>query len=736
VVKDRLTRVAVAGLGLALFGALLGGVACSTNAKPGATGSHPDAPAGSGAVDSASGGNSSSTGGTGGGTDIFTTGGMTMDDCNGVSGCGPTMKVPVCGDGVLDPGELCDDGNTVTGDGCISTCQQLEADFVCPTPGSPCVSTVKCGDGKIGGEEKCDDNNTKDNDGCSAKCQVEAGWACPVVGDPCAAAKCGDGIIAGTEQCDDGNATPTSGDGCSATCQSELGWACDMPGKACRKAVCGDGKAEGGEPCDDGNKIVGDGCNPFCEVEPSCPKTGGVCSSRCGDGLKLGAEECDDGNTKPGDGCSADCKVEPGFTCDTVTAALPATLPVPVTFRDVNCLPTGTNKRNRDFQAHLNSRTYGLVGPTLGADGKPVYTGVCELPAACTTTDGPDPVSETREACPASVVTPAPGCNGGWFQTHGKALFDTWYNDTPGTNISLVSRFNMVATGGGAYHYPAVEASLFPLDGQGWVLSGAESADNGHNYGFTSEVRYWFQFAGGETLTFSGDDDVWVFVNGQLAIDLGGVHQRLESTLYLDAATGNGLCTEDVARTVPCATPTRALGLKVGSIYEIALFHAERHLTDSNFDLTLSGFAHGKSQCKSVCGDGVVTADEVCDDGKDNGKGYGFCTAKCTRGSYCGDGKVDAPNEACDDSVNLSQYGGCAPGCVLGPTCGDGVVQAKFEQCDDGSNAGGYGKCAAGCVLGPHCGDGVLQKDQGEECDDGNNKTGDDCSPDCKIVVH
>jgi fibro-slime domain-containing protein len=725
----------VTTIGIALFGVFLGAVACSTTGKAGPGGSHPDAPAGSGAVD-ASGGDSSSLGGTGtGGISLFTGGGMTgMDDCNGVSGCGPMMKVPVCGDGLLDPGEVCDDGNTVAGDGCISTCQQLEADFVCPTPGSACVSTVKCGDGKIGGEEKCDDNNTKDSDGCSAMCQVEAGWACPVVGDRCVAAKCGDGIIAGTEQCEDGNATPADGDGCSATCQLELGWVCDTPGKACRKAVCGDGKAEGGEPCDDGNKIVGDGCNPFCEVEPSCPKTGGVCSSRCGDGLKLGAEECDDGNTAAGDGCSPACKIEPGFTCDTVTAALPPTLPVPVTFRDMISLPTGSNTRHKDFQAALNSRSYGLVGPTLGADGKPVYTGSCELPATCTTNNGQTPNFDTRETCPTGTVVPA-SCGSAWFQTHGKALFDNWYNDTPGVNIDVVSRFNMVSQGAGVYHYPAVEASLFPLDGQGWVQSGAESANNGHNFGFTSEVRYWFQFAGGETLTFSGDDDVWVFANGQLAIDLGGVHSRLESTLYLNATTGNGECTEDTARTIPCKTPTRALGLKVGSIYEIDLFHAERHTNESNFDLTLSGFAHGKSQCKSVCGDGVVTADEVCDDGMNNGKGYGFCTTKCTRGSYCGDGKVDAPNEACDDSVNLSQYGGCAPGCVLGPTCGDGMVQAKFEQCDDGTNAGGYGQCAKGCVLGPRCGDGVLQKDQGEECDDGNTKSGDNCSPDCKIEV-
>jgi len=732
VVKVQSFRLGLLGVGIALLIAM----GCSAGSGKGGSNvtDHPPgaggATAGAGGLPNAGLGNTGPSLNTGGG-EVGSAG------CSGSAGCGVMEKVPVCGDGVLDPGELCDDGNTVAGDGCIATCKQLEADFVCPSPGSPCVSTVKCGDGRIGGDEKCDDNNTKPNDGCGATCQPEAGWDCSVVGDACVAAKCGDGIIAGTEQCEDDDATPASGDGCSATCQLELGWACDALGKACRKAVCGDAKAEGGEPCDDGNPLVGDGCNPFCEVEPNCPKTGGACKSRCGDGLKLPTdnEECDDGNTTPGDGCSADCKVEPGFSCDLVTSALPATLPVPVTFRDIISLPMGNSTRHKDFQAHFSSRTYGLVASTLGADGKPVYTGVCQLPATCTTNNGPTPDFDNRETCPDPTPTPT-ACNGAWWQTHSKALFDTWYNTTAGVSIPVVSRFNMIAQGGGVYHYPAVAgAALFPLDGQGFVAAGSEAAYNAHNYGFTSEVRYWFQYTGGEILTFSGDDDVWVFANGQLAIDLGGLHGREESTLYLNPATGNGDCFTDTARTQPCVTPSRPLALKVGNIYEIALFHAERHLAASNFDLSLSGFAHGKSVCKGMCGNGVVTVGETCDDGPKNGTGYGFCTADCKRGAYCGDGHVDAPQETCDDSVNLSQYGGCAPGCVAGPKCGDGTVQAKFgEQCDDGQNLGGYDQCAAGCKLGPRCGDGVIQKDR-EECDDGNAKPGDGCGVACQIEV-
>jgi cysteine-rich repeat protein len=136
-----------------------------------------------------------------------------------------------CGDGVVDTGEDCDDGNHVGGDGCSSEC-----------------TTEECGDGEVTGSEQCDDGNTTSGDGCSSSCTNEVTPAC------------GDGILQAGEDCDDGNTT--SGDGCSSGCKVE-----------CKQHVCGDGTLEElQEECDDGNTVNGDGCNSLCQIEWCCPE--------------------------------------------------------------------------------------------------------------------------------------------------------------------------------------------------------------------------------------------------------------------------------------------------------------------------------------------------------------------------------------------------------------------------------------------------------------------------------
>jgi fibro-slime domain-containing protein len=737
------------GLVVAVFAAV---GACSTYSS--------DAPDGSGGVDpgggsgnAASGGTTSKAGSTGPGP--IAIGGFGEGGCDPES---PTCGLPpgeegFCSDSRQDPGESCDDGNTVSGDGCTATCAQVEGDFVCPTPGEPCVSTQKCGDKKLSSAETCDDGQAKPKagDGCDASCQLEEGWVCLLPGQPCQAAKCGDGIIAGNEQCEDGNATPAPDDGCSETCQIEDGFICPTLGAACTATVCNDGKREGSEACDDGNQILGDGCTPLCQVEANCPKTGGACSSRCGDGLLLpdDDEACDDGNTVDGDGCSATCTIEQGYSCPIVKGALPETLQLPFVFRDFVSLPVAANTQPRhpDFNGGCRGLLQeGMVASVLDAQGKPTNTGLCDLPAAptCTTTTayvGTGDFCARRDDCAGKAPT---GCLGLTHGNHPLASHPTedpfafWYRDTVGVNQTLVSAVTLFKNAQGVYSYSAPAGGLFPIDDFGWVKSGDETSYSYsgnpplHNYGFTTEVRYWFQFNGGETFNFSGDDDVWVFINGHLALDMGGKHGQTNRTMVLNA-NGTATCADCFTDVRPDVGTSFDVGIVPGKVYEIALFHAERQTAASNFKLSLTGFVNQKSVCQTVCGDGILMGDEECDDGALNGDAsYNGCTKQCKRGPYCGDGQVDAPEEDCDDSVNISKYGGCAPGCKAGPYCGDGIVQTQ-EDCDDGTLAGAYGGCAEGCVLGPRCGDQVVQKDAGEGCDDGNHKNLDGCSATCKI---
>ncbi len=218
----------------------------------------------------------------------------------------------VCGNGTKERDEACDDGSTVTGDGCSALCT-VETGYSCT--GEPLsVCTLNCGNGSIQLGEACDDGDRDAGDGCSALCTTDSGYFCTGIPSVCALF-CGNGVINTGESCDDGNST--SGDGCS-TCTVDTGFQCLGTPSVC-SLLCGNGQVTVGEGCDDGSRFPNDGCNALCQVEIGyrCEGSPSICviPSPCGNGVKQSNEQCDDNNIASGDGCSALCVVEAGYSC-------------------------------------------------------------------------------------------------------------------------------------------------------------------------------------------------------------------------------------------------------------------------------------------------------------------------------------------------------------------------------------------------------------------------------------
>ena len=659
----------------------------------------------------------------------------------------PCVNTVTCGDGKVGGDEQCDDKNTRANDGCDDKCA-LEPGYACPFPGVRCVA-AECGDSLVAGVEECDDGNATPSDGCSTTCRLEDGFKCVTPGEKCTATTCRDGVTEGTEQCDDKNFD--LGDGCSPFCKLEP----NCTNGACVSA-CGDGIILGGEACDDGNKRDGDGCAADCTVELGFKCTLPPLAPDLTIPLVIRDAIAVDPNPAYKTGAPQDYVAANHVDFETVDATTnerSGTEDGEGSNARIVRVGAGASASGRGLDLGQPGETWdlrntdGSLVATLSLAGKPVYR-------------------QTRAQCDRTAL---PDLANDWLKCTRTTMdgdsFHTWYTDrdSAGNAIAwpnflaknptvlktltlLRGSFNETSAaftaGGEGYTYdsrymrldgtippntlddPTSTATpkaklnplirtpgFFPVDELGLTGTACGTNDR-HNFHFTSEVRFWFEYDSttAPRLDFSGDDDVWVYVNGHLALDIGGIHGRAAKSFTITPANAT------------------AWGLADGKVYEIAVFQAERNQCLSNYWLTLKGFNTSKSECTSICGDGIVASDELCDDGDDNQAtnppDYGKCGPDCrTRGPNCGDGTRQADHEECDDGVNASVYDfggvGCAPGCKKPPRCGDGILQGANEECDDGTNDGAYGGCTASCKLAPRCGDSRVQRSEGEQCDDG-----------------
>ena len=215
-----------------------------------------------------------------------------------------------------------------------------------------------------------------------------------------------------------------------------------------------------------------------------------------------------------------------------------------VTFRDFN-------EKHPDFERSFAGDVVRrkLVDATLGTDQKPAFlssTG-CPFkegtPLACDNWDTPKPVITSAET------------------------FNQWYRTVDGVNYELKKEIKLEETTNGSGQYVFESSAFFPLGkDEGFGITPAGN-DLGKNFLFTTEIHVRFQYVTGQKFTFRGDDDLWIFVNGKLALDLGSTHAAAEGVIDFDEQAGS-------------------LGLTAFSSYPMDIFHAERHTRDSNFKLT------------------------------------------------------------------------------------------------------------------------------------------------------
>jgi len=218
----------------------------------------------------------------------------------------------------------------------------------------------------------------------------------------------------------------------------------------------------------------------------------------------------------------------------------------------------------------------GLVLPALGADKKPTFNAVpvtaagkdfVGIGAQRRVVSGPGCYPALSGECNVGICLPwtDPANPGSSFAPpasiiQSTASFGDWYNTKAGVNMELKATLLLPETPPGSGIHVIDTNAFFPIDGQGF----GNTPGQAHNFHFTTEIHVTFRYEAGQNFSFRGDDDLWVFINNKLALDVGGSHQALTGSIDFDAQAA-------------------ALGIVPGTSYPMDIFHAERQTLESNF---------------------------------------------------------------------------------------------------------------------------------------------------------
>lgn len=579
----------------------------------------------------------------------------------------------VCGNGIVESGETCDDGEE---NGQPNKCS------------TKCSGTTpaECGNGVVEKNENCDDgeDNGKPNH-CDSECKgttpslcnngvVEEGEECDDGNESetcnfdCTLASCGDGVLNETagETCDDGeeNGQPNK---CNETCDGTTEAVCGNgileDGETCddgeengqplqcnatcdgtTEAVCGNGILEDGETCDDGEEN-GEPlqCNTTCD---------GITGSECGNGVVEPGEECDDGGES--ELCNTDCTAAACGDGITNTSAGEV------------CDDGENNGQPNQCNETCDGTTAAICGNGIVEDGE-----TCD--------DGPD--NGQPNQCNAT-------CDGTTAAVCGNGVQEAGETCDDGPNNGQPNQCNETCDG-----------TTASVCGNG-VREAGEICDDGENNG---EPLYCNANCSGLTGAECGNG---VIEEGEVCDDGG------------ESAECNADCT-------PAACGDGVVNASAGETCDDGEDNGQPNKCNATCDGTTA----------AVCGNGIIEDGETCDDGEDNGQ-PNQCSETCdgTTASVCGNGILE-DGETCDDGEDNGQPLQCSATCdgITAAVCGNGVTE-DGETCDDGEDNGQPNQCNETCdgTTAAICGNNIVE--DGEDCDEGGVDTG-TCNADCSAAM-